>query len=167
MCQNLMHSVTVSLTNPSGRTQLTEAKLFVRFCIALGFEEEDSLEKLLSVLFGVQKRSIHPFVCFFKSSLFSERRQSTLFQIFFSIYTDKLAINLVLIFAITLYTQYKKLSKTHNVFDLHIHCMSSKKMTQHFVSTVKLTRNVLVCLQRRATRPKISYNIDKENKSAS
>ena len=42
-----------------GRTQLAAAKLFVSFCIVRGFEDEDSLENLHSVLFClIKKRSL-------------------------------------------------------------------------------------------------------------
>ena len=55
----------VSCTHPSGRTQLAAAKSFVCVCIVRGFEEEDSLETLHSVLFClIKKRSVEPYVRF-------------------------------------------------------------------------------------------------------
>ena len=55
---------------------MATAKSFVCFCIVDGFEKEDSLENLHSVLFRlIKKRSVQPFACFWS---FSERRQSAL-----------------------------------------------------------------------------------------
>ena len=46
-------STTVSCTNTSGRTQPASAKLPVCVCIVRGFEEDDSLENVHSVLFCI------------------------------------------------------------------------------------------------------------------
>ena len=54
-----------SCTHPSGRTQLAAAKLFVCVGIVRGFEEEDFLANLHSVLFClIKKRSVEPYVRF-------------------------------------------------------------------------------------------------------
>ena len=49
-------SRSVSCKHPSGRTQLAAAKLFARFCIVCGYEEEDSLKNLNSVLLCLIKK---------------------------------------------------------------------------------------------------------------
>ena len=47
------------VTHPCDRTQPAAAKLFICFCSVHGFEEEDSLENLHSVLFClIEKRSV-------------------------------------------------------------------------------------------------------------